>query len=434
MDVGRIRALLPLRAPVAPPSALPESAHDDLGTTPAPEDASRFFLLLAEALHVFGMGAHNLERVLYRVAKALGIEGEFLVTPTFVVLTLGPAEEARTHMVRVSSQELDLARLTELHRLVRSIAEGSLTASEASRRLRELRVPRALWSPVRWSLAQAASAAGAAAILQGGWAEIATAAGLGTLLGLFLSASERTTSLRSIEPLVAGLMAAAAVGLVSAAVHPVVSYIPTMAAIVTLLPGLSLTIAINEVAHGHTVAGSSRLTGVMMTLLQLGLGVAVGQRLAVGLVGTAPSVEPATVGPAILTAAAALVVVTFALRSRARRQDLPVLLFTAGIGLAASKAGTQYLGTELGVCAAAWLVGTIGNGVSRLGNIPAATTILPALLLLVPGSLGFSSVSSLIAEDVVVGLQGALSMVLIAFSLVTGLLLASLTTRPADLF
>jgi len=434
MDVRRITALLPLRGPVAPSSALPESAHGEAGTTPEPEDASRFFLLLAESLHVFGMGAHNLERVLYRVAKALGVEGEFLVTPTFVVMTLGPAEEARTHMVRVNHQELDLSRLTELHRLVRGIAEGGLTAPEASRRLRELRRPRELWSPVRWAIAQALSAAGAAAILQGGWPEIATAGGLGALLGLFLSASERTSSLQSIEPLVAGIVSAAAVGLVSATVHPVVSYIPTLAAIVTLLPGLSLTIAINEVAHGHTVAGSSRLTGVMMTLIQLGLGVAVGQRVAVSLAGPSPAVEPLSVGTAVLAVAAALVVGTFAVRSRARRQDLPVLLLTAGIGLAASKAGTQYLGTELGVCAAAWLVGTIGNGVSRLGNIPAATTILPALLLLVPGSLGFSSISSFIATDVVVGLQGALSMVLIALSLVTGLLLASLTTRPADLF
>jgi hypothetical protein len=33
-----------------------------------------------------------------------------------------------------------------------------------------------------------------------------------------------------------------------------------------------------------------------------------------------------------------------------------------------------------------------------------------------------------------VGLQGVTSMVLIAFALVTGLLLANLTSRPTDLF
>lgn len=48
MDVSRLKALLPVRAPVTPPSALPESPHDERGTTPGPEDASRFFLLLAE--------------------------------------------------------------------------------------------------------------------------------------------------------------------------------------------------------------------------------------------------------------------------------------------------------------------------------------------------------------------------------------------------
>lgn len=62
------------------------------------------------------------------------------------------------------------------------------------------------------------------------------------------------------------------------------------------------------------------------------------------------------------------------------------------------------------------------------------TTVLPAILLMVPGSLGFTSTSSLLAQDVVVGMQGVFSMVLVAFSLVTGLLLANLTSRPTDLF
>ena len=42
--------------------------------------------------------------------------------------------------------------------------------------------------------------------------------------------------------------------------------------------------------------------------------------------------------------------------------------------------------------------------------------------------------SALVAQDVVVGLEGVLSVVLIAFSLVTGLLLANVTSRPTDLF
>jgi uncharacterized membrane protein YjjB (DUF3815 family) len=46
-------------------------------------------------------------------------------------------------------------------------------------------------------------------------------------------------------------------------------------------------------------------------------------------------------------------------------------------------------------------------------------------MLLVPGSMGFLSLSSLMANDVVSGVQKAFDMVLIAVALVAGLLLAN---------
>ena len=213
-----------------------------------------------------------------------------------------------------------------------------------------------------------------------------------------------------------------------------VPYIPTLAAIITLLPGMTLTIAINELAHEHSVSGGARLTGAMMTLLQLGFGVALGKQLAIQAVGEPMVIDPASLSTGWVALAAGVVVVAFALRNHARWRDLPIVILTAGLGLAASKIGTSVLGPELGVAMSAWIIGIAGNMASRWANIPVLTTVLPAILLMVPGSLGFTSMSSLIAQDVVVGLQGVLSMVLIAFSLVTGLLLANLTSRPTDLF
>lgn len=399
-----------------------------------PDEATRFFLRLIEALHVFGVGVHRMERALERVAEAYGIPGQFLVTPTFVVFTLGGVEQARTHVARVNHQELNLRRLTRLHRLVRSIVSEGLPIQEAARRLDAILEPVPAWTASGNGAAHAASAAGAAVVLQGGWPEVALAGFLGGLVGLLDAGAAGRASLASILPLLAGFVAAFGSGVAATGLHPVVPYIPTLAAIITLLPGMSLTIAINELAHDHSVSGGARLTSVMMTLLQLGFGVALGQRMAVDVFGVPASVEPATLNNVWVTLAAGVVVLAFAVRNSARPRDLPALLFTAGAGLAASKVGTAYLGPELGVAAAAWVVGSVSNVVSRWANIPILTTLLPAILLMVPGSLGFRSMSSLIAQDVVVGVQGVFSMVLVAFSLVTGLLLANLTSSPKELF
>ena len=51
-------------------------------------------------------------------------------------------------------------------------------------------------------------------------------------------------------------------------------------------------------------------------------------------------------------------------------------------------------------------------------------------MVLVPGGVGFRSVSSLLRRDVVAGVGTAFSMVLVAAALAGGLLLASLVVSP----
>ena len=82
----------------------------------------------------------------------------------------------------------------------------------------------------------------------------------------------------------------------------------------------------------------------------------------------------------------------------------------------------------------AWLLGTLGHLLGRWRNEPSALAILPGMLLLVPGGLGFSSLSSLLANDIVSGIQAGFTMLLIALSLVTGLMLASISSRSFERF
>ena len=52
--------------------------------------------------------------------------------------------------------------------------------------------------------------------------------------------------------------------------------------------------------------------------------------------------------------------------------------------------------------------------------------LVPGILLLVPGSIGYLSVSSLMQRNTVAGIDTAFTMVLTAVSLVAGLLIASI--------
>ena len=77
--------------------------------------------------------------------------------------------------------------------------------------------------------------------------------------------------------------------------------------------------------------------------------------------------------------------------------------------------------------------GRVETALSRL-TATALIGILPGMLLLVPGGLSFTTLSALLANDPVSGIQAGFSTLLFALSLVTGLLLSSLTSRAHEDF
>ena len=72
---------------------------------------------------------------------------------------------------------------------------------------------------------------------------------------------------------------------------------------------------------------------------------------------------------------------------------------------------------------------------------PAPVVLVPGILLLVPGSIGYQSMSSMMERNTIAGIDTAFTMILTAVSLVAGLLIAGVvapeprrsTATPIDL-
>jgi uncharacterized membrane protein YjjB (DUF3815 family) len=75
-------------------------------------------------------------------------------------------------------------------------------------------------------------------------------------------------------------------------------------------------------------------------------------------------------------------------------------------------------------------VGVVGNAYARTADRPALVAITPGLLVLVPGSLGYRSLTSFLEQGVVEGMDGAFRTGFVAISLVCGLLAANLVLPP----
>jgi uncharacterized membrane protein YjjB (DUF3815 family) len=194
--------------------------------------------------------------------------------------------------------------------------------------------------------------------------------------------------------------------------------------VVVLLPGLMLTLAMSELATGHLASGSARLIGAVTVFVSLAIGVALGSRLALILLGVTPNIRPAHLPWWAVYAVLPLAAVGFAVVFRARRREILPILIAGGLAVAGARLGSRWLGADLGSFIGAFTAAAVSNLFARYRGESPTLTLVPAILLLVPGSIGFSSLSALLNRDVVPGVESAFRTVLISVALATGLLIA----------
>ncbi len=83
------------------------------------------------------------------------------------------------------------------------------------------------------------------------------------------------------------------------------------------------------------------------------------------------------------------------------------------------------LGVGLGAVIGAFLAGMVSNLFARWKHKPAVTLIVPSIILLVPGSIGYKGLELMMDNDVTSGMDSIFTVLLVGVSLVAGLLLAN---------
>jgi uncharacterized membrane protein YjjB (DUF3815 family) len=139
-----------------------------------------------------------------------------------------------------------------------------------------------------------------------------------------------------------------------------------IAALIVLVPGMSLTNAVNELTSQHLVSGTAR-------------------------------------------------------------RDYPVVMLAAVAGYLISRLGGEAWGGPVGIFLSALLLTAAGNGYARWVGRPGALVRVPGILMLVPGSASLRGVMTLVQQqDAAVGQSAALGVLNILLALIAGLLFGNL--------
>lgn len=396
-----------------------------------PDQLARTFVLeLGTALQQFGAPTHRLESVLTAVSNHLGLRGQFFSTPTQFMAGFGQVGAQDVAMVRVEPGEVDLERLADLDALADIVVGGELDVAQGLARVREIRDAPARHPSWLMVIAFGLVSATAGRFLGGGFYEMATAGVIGLVTGGFALAFTRTIAGSRVFELIAAFVAAA---LANAAAHvgvPVSPTVATLAGLIVLIPGLTLTVAMTELATRNLVSGTARLTAAAIVFLEIAFGLALAEAIMVRLFG-APPVGAITTLP-IWSEPVALLVATgsIAVLFRAHPRSTFAIVIAGVSAFYSARFGAWLLGPELGACIGGFVLAAGSNVYARILNKPAMVPLVPGILLLVPGSLGFRSLSSMIRDDVLTGIDKGFAMILVSVSLVAGLLIANAAISP----
>jgi len=399
---------------------------------PDQQEGVKFALKLGRALHIYGTPANRLEAVMDVLSQELGLRAHSMAMPTALLVSFDlPGEDGYAHLYRLHRNEQDFDKLARLDQLWNEVVAGRMTAGEGILKIDEIDEQPALYGRLLQLLCFGVSSAAASTFFGGGPAEMLLAGIAGFSLGLFLTIAGPRKELLGLHELLGAALVAAIAATGAHVLGGADADIVTLAGLIILLPGFSLTIAVSELAQRNLVSGTARLAWSALLLMMLAFGVLAGRTVVLELMGATPHLDPGTPWQAWVPYAAVLVAgVSLGVLFHTQKRDMPWVALSVCVPYLAMQAGIAELGRELGVFIGALIAGAGSNLYARAFDRPATIARLPGILILVPGSLGFLSITQLMKGDPLVGLQQGFSVFTVSLALVTGLLISNAIIPP----
>jgi uncharacterized membrane protein YjjP (DUF1212 family) len=394
-----------------------------------------FVVELARRLHEYGTAAPRLEDVINLVSARLGLSCNVLSTPTSIVMSFSDLTSDEdlaeiTQVVRLDPGSVDLKRLCQVDEIADQVIDGRLDLAAGRRKLREFRASERSANRVIAVAAYAISAAAIAAVLHAGWIGVATAGLIGALIGVVYIVSLHRPNVANASEAISALVATSIATLVAAYVAPIAVRSVIIASLIVLMPGMTLTTAVRELSSQHLISGTARSMGAVATLLKLAFGALAASQLC-ALAGIVPSSEAEAAVPSWTEWVAVLAAgLAFSALFRAPRRYVPVVVASVMLGYICAQVGTAKVAPAFGVFLGSLVVGAASNVFARFAQRPGALVREPGIILLVPGSVGFRTLSFVFERDVLLGLDTAITLVTLLVSIVAGLLFGDLLVPP----
>jgi uncharacterized membrane protein YjjP (DUF1212 family) len=364
-----------------------------------------FIVDLAETLHKNGLPAHRIENSIKLISKVLQTPVELSSTPEMLMLSFDST--SHTTMKKMSGSSLNFDRMDHLHKLISEISNKNLDVESAQKQLNEIKNRKVLYNKWINILFIAISNSSSACLFGGGWAEIIVSGFIGIVIGLIIEVLSSFPNLARLSVL---FSSAAAIFIAKSGVSLFGNYsveIASITGLILLIPGFSFSQSVTELAHGQLVSM------IYITPLKFHF----------------PALPFWASYIAILVVPAG-----FGVLFNAKREHYIWMLVACTVSYFSMKYISFKSIPEFSVLFSAFLLGLISNSISFFLKKSSSLMLVPGIILLVPGSIGFKTVTYLMNEQTMSGLESAISTLITAVALTCGLLFSNMIIKQREVF
>lgn len=393
---------------------------------------TQFIISLAKALHRYGASADRIEKALFLVSQKLEIEANYFSFPTGIFSNFKlPEDDEYTSMERLDPGKINLEKLYLTDKTVDMVLDGEITLKEGTQRLKEIISKKEIFSDLYVNIALFFLAAGVTIILKGSLTDALCAGLLGLFSGLFTSSVKTERIDTIIETLMAFVVSFVAFTLPALGVEKANPTVIILATLIYFLPGLNITTAIHEISSQNLTSGTARLTGALVILLKISFGSYIGAEVA-------QSIFPAQITPSITAALDPLWIIptllvvplSFVVLFQARKEDAFWILLAGVASYLSSQFFALHLGSVAGAFASGVFIGSGSNLFARLLQRPSMIVLMPAIILLVPGSVGYRGLNFLFTQNTIDGINTLFHTASIGIALVAGAYFGNVLIKP----
>lgn len=243
---------------------------------------------LGYAFSLYSVPCHRLEEALKSIATYYGVEAYYHISKTELFIRFGGRvnDPSNTvHFVSIKTSSINLSKLCLLDDIASDIAKGACSCEDAKKRIHSVifMKPEKPWLQIlKILIAFTIRSASFMVIVNGSWAEIVSSGVAGLFVGILFLISLKIQVFKKFFSMLAVVisMVTGALGLLAFGSLARVNIVSvSLAVMLFLIPTLDFTVSMSELASNFIPAGTMRLLGGIVVVMQIGFGMMLSYKL-----------------------------------------------------------------------------------------------------------------------------------------------------------